>query len=96
MFIIKVLAAYIFRLRPTKESAPEASLIVRLRSTGAGQCHEIFDLYFLAQKLYSTSSVSEPEPPGFATIRVEPEPMFLLAGARAGAAFSKVAPDASF
>ena len=32
-----------------------------------------------------TSSVSEPEPPGAATFRVEPEPIFLLAGAGAAA-----------
>ena len=38
------------------------------------------------------NSVAEPEPPGAATLRVKPEPTFLLAGA----AFFKAAPAASF
>ena len=45
-------------------------------------------------------SVVEPEPPGAATFRVEPEPIFYLTGSRAGAgaAFFKasMAPAASF
>ena len=41
--------------------------------------------FFLSKK----SSVAEPEPPGAATFRVGPEP-------RAGAAFFKAAPAASF
>ena len=33
------------------------------------------------------SSVAEPEPPGAATFRVEPEPIFLLAGAESWSRF---------
>ena len=32
-------------------------------------------------RIFDTASVAEPEPPGAATLRVEPEPIFYLAGA---------------
>ena len=44
------------------------------------------------QKEVHKIRVSEPEPPGAASFRVEPEPIFYLAGA----AFFKAVPAASF
>ena len=41
-------------------------------------------------------SVVKPEPPGVATFRVEPEPIFLLAGAESRTRLFKAAPAASF
>ena len=43
---------------------------------------EIVQIYFKnLNKLEVITSVAEPEPPGAATFRVEPEPIFYLAGA---------------
>ena len=54
-------------------------------------------MVFTFEKLHcSDTSVAEPKPPGAATFRVEPEPIFLLAGAESRTRLFKAAPAASF
>ena len=50
--------------------------------------------YIILLLMCFVTSVAEPEPPGAATFRAEPEPIFFWVGA--GAACFKAAPAASF
>ena len=47
----------------------------------------------MSSDIYSSVAEPEPEPPGAATFRVEPEPIFFLGGARSS--LFKAAPAAS-